>query len=104
MAIGAEYNAEAIEVLTGLDPVRVTVEEQRAAGAPRLVYEYQDTKFSGTLKVERKPVRVAAQTVAFHRLDRETLISHLEARMVVQGGGLQKIQVALPESAGTNLG
>ena len=69
----------------------------------RLVYEYQDTRFGGTLKVSRKPLRVAAQTLAYHRLDREALLSHLEARLVIQGGGLQKLQIALPESAGTNL-
>ncbi|MGE5194574.1 MAG: hypothetical protein ACM3U2_18945, partial [Deltaproteobacteria bacterium] len=91
------------EEVTGLDPVRLPAEEERAAGAPRLVYEYQDTRFGGTLKVSRKPVRIAAQTLAFHRLDRETLSAHLEARLVVQGGGSQKLQIALPESAGTNL-
>jgi hypothetical protein len=91
------------EEVTGLDPVRLSADEQQAAGAPRLVYEYQDTRFGGTLKVSRKPVRVAAQTLAFHRLDRETLNSHLEARLVIQGGGLQKLQIALPESVGTNL-
>ncbi len=102
--IAAEEDLDLVpEEVTGLDPVRLGVEEQRAAGAPRLVYEYQDTRFGGTLKVSRKPLRVAVQTLAFHRLDRETLVSHLEARMVVQGGGLQKLQVALPESAGTSL-
>ena len=91
------------EEVSGLDPARLTPEEQRAPSAPRLVYEYQDTKFTGTLKVTRKPVHVASQTLAYHRLDRETLLSHLEARMVVQGGGLQKLQIALPAVAGTNL-
>jgi len=102
--IAAEDDLDLVpEDVTGLDPVRLSVEEQRVAGAPRLVYEYQDTRFGGTLKVSRKALRVAAQTLAFHRLDRETLVSHLEARMVVQGGGLQKLQVALPEATGTNL-
>jgi hypothetical protein len=102
--IAAEDDLDIVpEEVTGLDPVRVAADQQQAAAAPRLVYEYQDTRFGGTLKVSRKPVRVAAQTLAFQRLDRETLNSHLEARMVVQGGGLQKLQVALPESAGTNL-
>jgi hypothetical protein len=102
--IAAEDDLDLVpEEVTGLDPVRVSVDEQRATGAPRLVFEYQDTRFGGTLKISRKPLRVAVQTLAFHRLDRETLASHLEARMVVQGGGLQKLQVALPEAAGTNL-
>jgi hypothetical protein len=102
--IAAEDDLDLLpDAVTGLDPVRLGVEEQRTAGAPRLVYEYQDTRFGGTLKVSRKPLRVAAQTLAFHRLDRETLASHLEARIVVQGGGLQKLEVTLPESAGTSL-
>jgi hypothetical protein len=91
------------EDVAGLDPVRVAADQPQSAATPRLVYEYQDTHFGGTLKVSRKPVRLAVQTLAFHRLDRETLNSHLESRMVVQGGGVQKLQVALPESAGTNL-
>jgi hypothetical protein len=102
--IAAEDDLDLLtEEVTGLDPARLAAAEQQAANAPRLVYEYQDTRFSGTLKVTRKPVRVAAQTLAFHRLDRETFISHLEARMVVQGGGLQRLQVSLPEAVGTNL-
>src|SRR5262249_38459884 len=102
--IAAEDDLELTpEEVTGLDPVRLSAAELKGAGAPRLVYEYQDTRFSGTLKVTRKPLRIAAQTLAFHRLDRETLISYLEARLVVQGGGVQRLQVALPESAGTNL-
>jgi len=102
--IAADDDLELVpEELSGLDPVRLTAAEQSAPNAPRLTYEYQDTHFAGTLKVVRKPVRVAAQTLAYHRLDRETLISHLEGRMVVQGGGLMKLLVALPESAGTNL-
>lgn len=102
--IAAEDDLDlAPEEVTGLDPVRQSAAEQQAAGAPRLVYEYQDTRFSGTLKISRKPLRVAAQTLAYHRLDRETLVTHLEARLVVQGGGLQKLVVALPEAAGTNL-
>ncbi len=102
--IAAEDDLDlAPEEVMGLDPVRLSAAEQQAAGAPRLVYEYQDTRFAGTLKISRKPLRVAVQTVAYHRLDRETLNSHLEARLVVQGGGLQKLLVALPEAAGTNL-
>src|SRR5262245_28790217 len=91
------------EEVMGLDPVRVTADQQQSAAALRLEYEYQDTHFGGTLKVSRKATRVAVQTLAFHRLDRETLNSHLEARLVVQGGGVQKLRVALPESAGINL-
>ncbi|MDB5340297.1 MAG: hypothetical protein JWN70_5916, partial [Planctomycetaceae bacterium] len=69
----------------------------------RLSYEYQDTHYSGKILVLRKPTRISARTLAFHRLDKETFLSHLEARLTVEGGGVRKLLVSLPESAGTNL-
>ena len=69
----------------------------------RLSYEYQDTHYSGKILVARKPSRISARTLAFHRLDQETFVSHLEARLTIEGGGTRKFQVSLPESAGTNL-
>lgn len=92
-----------VEGLSGLTPVRLSHQEQQLARAPRLVYEYQDTRFQGALRVTRKASRLAVQTLAFHRLDREMVLSHLEARVVSQGGGLTKLELALPESAGTDL-
>ena len=59
--------------ITGLDPARLTADEQQAQRTLRLVYEYQDTRFTGTIRVSRKPVRVAAQTLAYHRLDRDNM-------------------------------
>ncbi|MES2792818.1 MAG: hypothetical protein V4719_24605 [Planctomycetota bacterium] len=69
----------------------------------RLSYEYQDTHYSGKVLVLRRPSRVSARTLAFHRLDQETFLSHLEARLTIEGGGPRKLQVSLPESAGTSL-
>ncbi len=92
-----------LEDITGLDPVGVPTVQLQSARPPRLAYEYQDTRFSGKLSVTRLPARLAATTVAFHRLERETLVSHLEARIVAQGGGVRTLQVALSESAGENL-
>lgn len=69
----------------------------------RLSYEYQDTHYSGQILVLRKPSRLSAQTVALHRLDKETFFSHLEARIHVEGGGTRRLQVSLPENAGTSL-
>lgn len=69
----------------------------------RLSYEYQDTHYSGKILVARKPSRISVRTSAFHRLDQETFLSHLEARLTIEGGGTRKLQVALPETAGTNL-
>ena len=91
------------EELAGLDPVRLPTDQRQLTRPPRLVYSYQDTRFTGRLKVVRMPARIAAQTVAFHRLDPETLASHLEARLVIEGGGVRKLQVALPEATGTDL-
>ncbi|MDB5388036.1 MAG: hypothetical protein JWM11_3682, partial [Planctomycetaceae bacterium] len=86
------------EQLKGLSPA--VLDKSVAA---RLAYEYQDTHYSGQIQVTRKPSRIAARTLAFHRLDKETLLSHLEARLDIQGGGTRKLVLSLPESAGTNL-
>src|SRR5204863_9569351 len=102
--IAADDDLEvAVDEIAGLDPIRLSEQEQRLQRAPRVAYEYQDTRFRGTLHIVRKPLRLAAQTLAFHRLDRETLVSHLEARLVVQGGGLVKLDLALPASSATDL-
>jgi hypothetical protein len=102
--IAADADLELVtEELAGLDPVRLPAEQRQLTRPPRLVYSYQDTRFTGRLKVVRMPARIAAQTVAFHRLDPETLASHLEARLVIEGGGVRKLQVALPEATGTDL-
>lgn len=102
--IGADDNLEIVpQELTGLDPARVPGDQSQAANVPRLMYEYQDTRFAGSLQVARKPSRIAAHNLAFHRLDRESLSSHLESRLLITGGGTRTLQVALSESAGINL-
>src|SRR4051812_9032628 len=102
--IAAEHDLEITpEELSGLDPSRLPDTQRQLANAPRLVYEYQDTQFSGRLRIARKPARLAARTLAFHRLDPQTLVSHLEARLVIGGGGVRKLQIGLPESAGEDL-
>ncbi len=83
--------------ITGLDPANVPVP------GTRLGFAYQDTRFGGTLKIERKPSRVAARTLTFARLDKQTLHTHLEAELEIQGGGLRVLEVALSESAGKDL-
>ncbi|MBC7818126.1 MAG: hypothetical protein IAG10_14650 [Planctomycetaceae bacterium] len=84
-------------VINGLDPTNVPV-----PGA-RLGFEYQDTRFRGTLKIERKPSRVAARTLTFARLDKKTLHAHFESELTITGGGLRVLEVALAESAGKDL-
>ncbi len=83
--------------ITGLDPANVAVP------GTRLGFAYQDTRFSGTLKVERKPSRVSARTLTFARLDKQTLHTHFEAELDITGGGLRVLEVALPELAGKDL-
>ncbi len=83
--------------ITGLDPANVPVP------GTRLGFAYQDTRFSGTLKIERKPSRVSARTLTFARLDKQTLHTHFEAELDITGGGLRVLEVALPETAGKDL-
>jgi hypothetical protein len=83
--------------INGLDPTNVPVP------GTRLGFAYQDTRFGGTLKIERKPSRVAARTLAFARLDKQTLHAHFETELTITGGGLRVLEVALPESAGKDL-
>ena len=69
----------------------------------RLGFTYQDTVFTGQLEASRKPSRISAGTVTFFRIDPETLFSHLEAHLTIEGGGVRELQVAVSESAGTDL-
>ncbi len=83
--------------ISGLDPANIKVRGQRFG------YSYQDTRFTGSLIVSRKPSRIAATTLAVTRLEQTTLFSHLEAQLDIEGGGLRTVQVALSESAGEDL-
>ncbi|MFM9962694.1 MAG: hypothetical protein ACKV2Q_15900 [Planctomycetaceae bacterium] len=83
--------------ITGLDPANVPI-----PGA-RLGFEYQDTRFGGTLKIERKPSRVSARTLTFARLDKQTLHAHFESELTITGGGLRVLEVSLPATAGKDL-
>jgi hypothetical protein len=95
--------------LTGLDPARrddvqlLNARLQPLGKSLRLGFTYQDTTFTGQLEVSRKPSRVSAATVTFFRIDPETLSSHIEARLRIEGGGVRQLQVAVSESAGTDL-
>ncbi len=95
--------------VTGLDPARTADVEllngklQPLGKTVRLGFTYQDSVFTGQLEVSRKPSRVSAATVTVFRIDRETLFSHLEARLNIAGGGVRELQVAVSETAGTDL-
>lgn len=83
--------------LTGLDP------QPLKADYERLRFQSQDTRYSGKLKITRKPSRVAAQTVTVARIDPQNFHAFLQALIEVQGGGIRTIKVALPEATGTAL-
>ena len=83
--------------LTGLDTVPLKADYER------LRFQSQDTRYSGKLKVTRKPSRIATQTITFGRLDPQTMHAFIQAIIDVQGGGVRTLKVALPESAGTAL-
>lgn len=96
--IKADNDLDVVAVdLSGLDAANIRIAGQR------LGYSYQDTRFSGKLRVARKPSRVSVRTFTITRLEEKTLHSHLEARLDVQGGGVRTLNVALSESAGTDL-
>ena len=83
--------------LKGLDTVPLKADYER------LRFQSQDTRYSGQLKVTRKPSRLSAQTIVFGRIDPQTTHTFLQAIVEVEGGGVRTLQVALPEAAGTSL-
>ena len=85
------------EDVTGLDAVPLK------ANYERLRYQTQDTRYSGKLRVTRKPSRVAVESLSFTRLDRQTWHAFLQAMVDVQGGGVRTLKIALPTTAGTGL-
>jgi hypothetical protein len=80
--------------VTGLDAVPLKAEWER------LRFQSQDTRYAAKLTVVRKPARIAVETVAFYRLDPQTLHVWLQAGVQVEGGGLRSLEVSLPESVG----
>ena len=98
MVVTATNDLDVIpEEISGLDPVNLNIPGER------LGFRYQDTVYSGRLKLIRKPARVSAHTVSFTRLDRSSLESYLQTKLDIEGGGLKTIQLSLPETAGTDL-
>ena len=83
--------------LTGLDPARTGVPGER------LGFVFQSAEHSGQVTVTRRPSRVTASTLAFTRLDREVLNSHLQVTLDIAGGGLRELNIGLSESAGEEL-
>jgi hypothetical protein len=76
----------------GLDPAHLKLERERIG------YRYQDTRFSGKLKIARRPARLSAETLIVSRLDRAALRTHLQTAIEARGGGFRRLDVFLPES------
>lgn len=85
------------EEFVGLDPAPLKAEWER------LRFQSQDTRYSGRIKTIRKPARVAAEVIGVYRLDPQTLHSELFARIFVEGGGVRRIIVSLPEAVGSDV-
>ena len=91
-----DFDLDPIEV-RGLEPVNLKQEGERIG------YRYQDTRFAGRLRISRKRPRISVQTMTFSRLDPNALRSYLRFTLEVQGGGLERVALTLPESAGDEL-
>ncbi|MDZ4689551.1 MAG: hypothetical protein SH850_31125, partial [Planctomycetaceae bacterium] len=83
--------------VVGLDPVPLKADWER------LRLQSQDTRYSARLKVARKPARIAAESVAYYRLDPQTVHTWLQAVIDVEGGGIRSQLVSLPESVGDSV-
>jgi len=66
-------------------------------------FTYQDSTLAGQIETSRKPPRMAVSTRSFFRVDPDTLVTHIEADLAIEGGGMRKLTLQLPESAGTDL-
>lgn len=90
------------EEFLGLEPVSLG-ESGGAAGISTQGWEHQDTQYSGRLRLTRRAGRLFARTLGVHRLGRDTLVSRWTIQILAQGAGARAVQIALPESTGTNL-
>ena len=90
------------EEFLGLEPVSLG-EPGAEAGVSTQGWEHQDSQYSGHLRIARRPARLFARTLGVHRLGRDTLVSRWTIQILAQGAGARSVQIALPESTGTNL-
>jgi hypothetical protein len=76
----------------GLDPAHLNLERERMG------YRYQDTRFSGKLKIARRPARLSAETTVVARLDRAALRTRVRTTVEARGGGVRRLDIFLPEA------
>jgi len=93
---GEDFELTPSEV-TGLDPAHLNVERER------LGYRYQDTHFSGKVKIVRRPARLSAETIVVSRLDAAALRTNLRVTIESRGGGFRRLDVFLPETVGNDV-
>jgi hypothetical protein len=90
--------------IVGLDPARpsdlaaLRTQLEAVGRTLRLGFSYQDTVFSGQIEAVREPTRLSASTLTFVELERESVVTHLETQLRVEGGGVRELQISLPES------
>ncbi len=98
LAVQADEELDVVPLeLVGLDTAPVEVP------GSRLAYAYQDTRFSGKLRVVRRRTALSANTVLLARLERQRLWAHWQANLEVKGGGAAGLRVSVPESVSQDL-
>ncbi|MEZ6067252.1 MAG: hypothetical protein R3B90_16465 [Planctomycetaceae bacterium] len=108
--VSGDDDAELTPVsITGLDSAsptdleRLRQQLEQAGLTLRLGFTYQDTTFAGQIEVVRKVSRLSGSTFSFVDLGRETIVTHLEAQVRSEGGGIREIKLRLPERIDTGL-
>jgi len=95
--------------IAGLDapsPAELELLKQKIAAMGRIVrfgFSLQDSEYQGQLHVSRKPARLSSHESTFFRIEPDTLNTHIESQLKIEGGGVRQLQIDLPESAGTDL-
>ncbi len=108
--ITAETALDVVPVeISGLDPPspsELAILRQKIAAFGReirLGFSLQDTAYHGTLNVSRKPARVSSHESTFFRIEPDTLNTHIESQLRIEGGGVRRLMIDLPEASGTDL-
>ena len=92
--------------LDGPSPEELALLKQKISASGRelrLGFSLQDSEYRGQLAVSRKPARISSQANTFFRIEPDMLSSHIETLLKIEGGGVRKLIVDLPEATGTDL-
>ncbi len=83
--------------IKGLDPAHLNLPREQ------LGFRYQDTRFSGKLKIARRPARLSADTLLVATLDRAALRTSIQTAIEARGGGFRRLDVFLPEAVSKDI-